>query len=391
MTPKGFRFAAAEAAVKKPGRLDMGLIWCDSEASVGGVYTRNRVVAAPVVVCRERTTRGRARGVLVNSGNANACTGEQGLADARALTKRAASTLGADPESILPCSTGVIGVPLPVDRMGAALPRLAGSLGDDPEPFARAIMTTDSFPKIAARDFETAGKPIRVLGIAKGAGMIRPDMATMLGFLLTDATIGPSALQSLVARAVTCTFNRITVDGDTSTNDTVLGLASGLAGAPRTEEDTEALGRLGEALREVCRDLARMIVRDGEGATKVVDVQVAGASSEEAALDIAFTIAQSPLVKTAIHGEDPNWGRIAGALGRSRTFQGRRFHIAIGGVPVVRDGLGLGPEAEGLARQAMTEAEFEITVELEEGNGHATVTTCDLTREYVEINAEYRT
>jgi len=389
--PKGFRFGAVEAAVKKPGRLDLGVILSETEAVVAGTFTRNLVVAAPVVVCRERVRRGTARAILVNSGNANACTGERGIADVRRITGRLGELFGLEAEAVLPCSTGVIGLPLPMDRMEAALPRLPGALGDDPEPLARAILTTDQFPKLSARAVVAGGRELRVLGIAKGAGMIRPDMATMLAFLVTDAPIGAGRLHELLSAAVERSFNRITVDGDTSTNDTVLCLANGAAGGRELDGDPAALELLGGALREVCRNLARMIVRDGEGASKVVDVRVRGAGDDAAALVIARTIAASPLVKTALHGEDPNWGRIAGALGRSGAYAGGSFRISIGGVVVAEDGLGVGPEAEARAHDRMTEAEYEILVEIRDGEGEAAVTTCDLTAEYVRINADYRT
>ncbi|MFU8856406.1 MAG: bifunctional glutamate N-acetyltransferase/amino-acid acetyltransferase ArgJ [Deferrisomatales bacterium] len=391
MTPRGFRFAAAEAAVKKPGRLDLGLLLSASEAAVAGVFTRNRVTAAPVLLCRERVGRGVARAVLVNSGNANACTGAQGLEDARRLTASLAERLGVEADAVFPCSTGVIGLPLPVVRMEAALPRLVSALGDDPEPFARAMMTTDSFPKVSTRSVSAGGREVRVLGTAKGAGMIRPDVATMLAFLVTDAPLGSAALQELLAGAAEETFNRITVDGDTSTNDTVLALAGGAAGGPPLETNRSALEVLAGAFREVCRDLSRMMVRDGEGATKVVDVRVRGAASDAAALQAARTVAESPLVKTALHGEDPNWGRIAAALGRSGAYGGGAFSIAIGGVPVVEAGMGLGAEAEAGAHAKMQGTEYEICVTLQEGSGEAVVTTCDLTAEYVRINADYRT
>ncbi|MBE0616464.1 MAG: bifunctional ornithine acetyltransferase/N-acetylglutamate synthase, partial [Proteobacteria bacterium] len=274
MTPRGFRFAAVEAAVKKPGRLDLGLILSEPEAAVAGVFTRNRVVAAPVVLCRERLAGGRARAVLVNSGNANACTGARGLEDGERLVRRLATLCGAEAREVFPCSTGVIGLPLPVARMEAALPKLLEALGDDPGPFARSIMTTDSFPKVSTRAFAAGSREIRVLGAAKGAGMIRPDVATMLAFLVTDAPVGAPVLQRALAQAAEATFNRITVDGDTSTNDTVLALANGAAGGKPLEGDPRALSALAGALEEVCRDLARMMVRDGEGATKVVDIRV---------------------------------------------------------------------------------------------------------------------
>ena len=388
--PRGFRFGAVEAAVKKPGRLDLGLLWTEAPASVAGVFTKNLVQAPPVLLCRERVASGRARAVMANSGNANACSGDEGLSGARRLTASLAAALGVSEGTVFPCSTGVIGLPLPVDRMEAALPALVGSLDEDPEPFARAIMTTDSFPKLSERSLDVGGTEVRVLGIAKGAGMIRPDMATMLAFVLTDARVGSGALQTILSEAVERSFNRITVDGDTSTNDTVLLLASGGAGGGMLDGEAEPLRALGQAVTAVCRDLARMMVRDGEGASKVVDVTVRGAASEAAAVLIARTVGESPLVKTALHGEDPNWGRIAAALGRSGAYGGGPFHIAIGGVAVVRAGLGLGASAEARAHRAMEQKEYEIVVELEEGRGEATVTTCDLTAEYVRINADYR-
>ncbi|MBI5017433.1 MAG: bifunctional glutamate N-acetyltransferase/amino-acid acetyltransferase ArgJ [Deltaproteobacteria bacterium] len=388
--PRGFRFAAVEAAVKKPGRLDLGLIACDEGASVAGTLTRNLVRAAPVELCQERLAGGAARAVIANSGNANACAGAEGLAAAQRLTASLAAQLSVPEAQVFPCSTGVIGIPLPVERMERMLPALVAALGDDPEPFARSILTTDSFPKVVGRPLDVGGREVRVLGVAKGAGMIRPDMATMLAFVLTDARVGPRTLQRIVFDAVESSFNRITVDGDTSTNDTVLALASGRAGGEPLDADPAALGTLGRALGEVCRELARQMVRDGEGATKLVDVTVRGARDDGAALRVARTVAESPLVKTALHGEDPNWGRIAAALGRSGAYGGGAFQIAIGGVPVARAGLGLGAESEARAHEAMKGQEYEVIVELEEGTGAATVTTCDLTAEYVRINADYR-
>ena len=389
MTPRGFRFSAVEAAVKAPGRLDLGLIEAEHGASVAGVFTRNRVQAAPVVLCRERTARGLARAVLVNAGNANACTGEAGLEDARALTAAVAERLGAAPEEILPCSTGVIGQRLPVDRITGRVPELVAGLGPDPEPFARSILTTDTFPKMVSRTASIGGGEIRFLGIAKGAGMIRPDMATMLAFVLTDAAAWPDTLRSALGGAVERTFNRITVDGDTSTNDTVLLMASGGSGVS-VETELEYRDAFAREVEAVCAELARMIVRDGEGAGHVVEVRVRGAADEAAALSIARTVAESPLVKTAVHGRDPNWGRIAAALGRAPGYRGGPFHIAIGGVPVVRNGLGLGAGAEARAAEAMGAESYEILVELEEGRGEASVLTCDLSAEYVRINADYR-
>jgi glutamate N-acetyltransferase/amino-acid N-acetyltransferase len=347
-------------------------------------------VAAPVTLCRERLPSAEVRAVLVNAGNANACTGDAGIEDAARLCTAVAAALDVAPEAVLPCSTGVIGLPLPVERMVAAVPALSATLGVDPEPFARCILTTDTCTKLSARSVSRGDHEIRVLGVAKGSGMIRPDMATMLGFLVADAPAGPELLQQVLGRAVERTFNRITVDGDTSTNDTVLALASGAAGGTPLEEDPGAREAFAATVEAVCRDLARMIVRDGEGAGKLVDVWVRGAVDEAAAERAARTIAESPLVKTALHGEDPNWGRIAAALGRSCAYAGGPFAIAVGGVEIVIDGHGLGAVAEAAAHRVMQRDEFTIEVRLDEGSGEACVTTCDFSAAYVSINADYR-
>jgi len=390
MTPKGFKFAAAKAAVKKPGRFDMGLILCEEGGSAAGMFTRNTVVAAPVAICRERTPSPSVKAILVNSGNANACTGEPGESDARAITDKLAELLECKAEAVLPCSTGVIGQRLPADRMLRALPELKAGLCADWGDFASAIMTTDRFPKASEQSLRLGDREINVLGIAKGAGMIRPDMATMLAFILTDAPIGEKALAGIVRQAVERTFNSVTVDGDTSTNDTVLALASGAAGGEPIDVDAKAVELLGEAFFKVCQELARMMVRDGEGATKVVDIAVEGAKSDQAARTIVETIAHSQLVKTAIFGEDPNWGRIAAAMGRSGAFAGGSFDIAVGGVEIAKNGLGLGPEAEAEAKKIMLQDEYRICIRIAEGSGKAEMTTSDLTFDYIKINASYR-
>lgn len=390
MTPKGFRFGAVEAAVKKPGRLDLGLLWSDRPASAAAVFTKSTVVAAPVIVSRRRALSGRARGVLVNSGNANACTGEKGIADAERLTAGIARVMEVGEDEVLVCSTGVIGAPMPVERIEARLPALSEALKSDTEDFSRAIMTTDTVPKVATRRMECATGVVTLTGVAKGAGMIRPDMATMLCFIATDAEAGAELLNRVLRGAVEVSFNRITIDGDTSTNDTVILLANGASGAPRLEDSPELAASFAEALESLCRELARMIVKDGEGVTKVVDVTVTGAASDEAAKKIAFTIAESPLVKTALHGEDPNWGRIAAAMGRSGRFAGGAFDIVVGDVLLVSDTVWAGAEAEGKAHEVMKRAEYPITVRIREGQGTATVTTCDFSADYVSINADYR-
>lgn len=390
MTPKGFLFAAVEAAVKKPGRLDMGLVFSETEATAAAVFTKNTVVAAPVIVSRERVANGLARAVLVNSGNANACTGPAGLKSAALLADGAASVMGVDPSDVLVCSTGVIGMPLPAARMEKALPGLKAALKPDPAEFARSIMTTDTVPKIASAEATVGGVAVRVMGIAKGAGMIRPDMATMLCFIVTDAKAGAESLNAALRKAVEVTFNSITIDGDTSTNDTVILLANGRSGAISLDESPEGYENFCAALEKVCRDLSRMIVKDGEGVTKLVDVSVNGAKTDADARKIAFTIAESPLVKTALHGEDPNWGRIAAAMGRSGSYKGGSFDISIGGVEIVSKGKWQGEEAEAEAHKVMTGREYQIIVTVREGKGAATVTTCDFSADYVRINADYR-
>ncbi len=390
MMPKGFKFAAVKAGIKYKDRLDVGLVYCDSPATAAGVFTKNTVVAAPVVVSRERIKSGRARAILVNAGNANACTGEAGLLAAKKTTATLAAELGISPEEVLVCSTGVIGAPLPVEKIENACAPLREALVGEITDFAASIMTTDLIPKVSRRTFSVGGEVVTVVGAAKGSGMIKPDMATMLGFIVTDLKIGQPLLQKILSRSAELTFNRITVDGDTSTNDTVLLLASGQSGAPEAEKSRETEELFTKALTEVCGELARLIVKDGEGATKLVDVKVVGAAGEEEAKKIAFTIAESPLVKTALHGEDPNWGRIAGAMGRSGHFSGGLFNIFIDEVQIVKDGFAVGPEAEKMAHGIMTGPEYSIKVEIFEGSGEATVTTCDFSANYVSINANYR-
>lgn len=388
--PKGFKFAAVEAAIKAPGRLDMGLILCEGEATAAGVFTKNKVVAAPVILSRQRVADGRARAVLVNAANANVCNGPNGMADATMLSACAAKEVGIDPDEVLVCSTGVIGQTLPAERMQKAIAPLCAALGDDVAPFAASILTTDTGPKVSERAIVVDGEEILITGVAKGAGMIRPDMATMLAFLVTDAAVAPALLQKVLSTAVEQTFNRITVDGDTSTNDTVLFLASGMSDAPAVEEGGEGYEPFCDAVQSICRDLARMIVRDGEGATKLVDITVTGASDEASARRIAFTIAESPLVKTALHGEDPNWGRIAGALGRSPGYGGSDFDIFVEDVCIVEKSISTGLATEDAAHEIMRGDEYAIKVVLSEGPGEATVTTCDFTDDYIRINADYR-
>ena len=390
--PAGFRYAACAAGIKKSGKPDLALIVADAPAVCAGTFTTNRVVAAPVILSRERVRSGRCQAILVNSGNANACTGEQGLADTRRCAALAATALGIGEDLVTICSTGVIGVPLPVSRFEAHLPDLAGQLAvDQAAAVAEAIRTTDAFPKVATRAVTIDGRECRILGIAKGAGMIHPDMATMLAFIMTDAALSAPLADALLRRAVERTFNRITVDRDTSTNDTVLLLASGASGAARPDVDSPAAQGFAAALEAVLQELAKLIVRDGEGATKLVRVQVDGAVDEASALTVARSIATSALVKTAFFGADANWGRIIAAAGYAgvELDQGR-IGIRFDDVPMVANGLGLGAEQEVLATAVLKKPEFTVTVDLGLGTGSAWYYTSDLGYEYVRINADYR-
>lgn len=390
--PRGFRYAAMAAGIKKSGKPDLALIVADRPVPCAGVFTTNRVVAAPVVLTRERLGSGTCQAILVNSGNANACTGAQGMADARRCAALAAGALGIAEELVTVCSTGVIGVPLPMARFEEHLPALVTKLAaGDADAVAQAIMTTDAFPKTVARRISIGGRECRIFGLAKGAGMIHPDMATMLAFVMTDATLDSALCGALLRTAVARTFNRITVDRDTSTNDTVQLLASGAAGAPPLRADGSETPIFASALEEVLQELAKMIVRDGEGASKLVRIQVNGAPSEADALVVARSIATSSLVKTAFFGADANWGRIIAAAGYAGVeIDQDRVRILFDGVPMVDGGLGLGAEQEAKATEVLKQAEFTVTVDLGLGGGSAWYYTSDLGYEYVRINADYR-
>ncbi len=386
----GFQAAGVAAGIKKNGRRDLGVIVADAPASVAGVFTRNRVQAAPVLLDRERVKSGICRAVIVNSGNANCCTGAEGFRRAEGMARAAALALGAPEEQVLVASTGVIGEPLPLDRIEAAVPALLGALHHDGvADFAEAIMTTDRVPKALSRQVTLDGKTVTLTGVVKGAGMIRPDVATMLCFLMTDLKADPGLLFEMLRAAADRTFNRITVDGDTSTNDTILLMASGVSGAdagiPKVKTGFQA------ALDEVMLALAKWVVKDAEGSNKLVTVEVRGALSDADALRIAETIAHSPLVKTALFGEDANWGRILAAAGRAGVrLDPERVDVFIGPVRMVRGGMGCGKEAETEATRVLKGDEFSIAVELHLGPGRATVFTCDFSLDYVKINADYR-
>ncbi|MCM2265233.1 MAG: bifunctional glutamate N-acetyltransferase/amino-acid acetyltransferase ArgJ [Desulfuromonadales bacterium] len=390
--PAGFRYAARAAGIKKSGKPDLAMIVADRPAVCAGTFTTNRVVAAPVVLTRERIRSGLCQAILVNSGNANACTGKQGLADARRCAVLTAGALGIAEELVAVCSTGVIGVTLPMTCFETHVPELAKELSvDQVHAVAEAMRTTDAFPKIAARSVVIGGRDCRIVGLAKGAGMIHPNMATMLAFVMTDAAVDGSVAGALLSTAVERTFNRITVDRDTSTNDTVLLLASGAAGAPALVPDSPEGLSFAAALEAVLQDLAKMIVRDGEGATKLVRIQVDGAASETDALTVARSIATSALVKTAFFGADANWGRIIAAAGYAGVeIDPDRIRILFDDVPMVEKGLGLGAQQETRATEVLKKAEFTVTVELGLGSGSAWYHTSDLGYEYVRINADYR-
>jgi len=390
---KGFKYAAVAAGIRKKDRLDLGLIFSEKPAVAAGVFTRSRVQAAPVLLDMERIGQGRAQAILVNSGVANACTGKKGMQAARTCAELAAAALQIDGNLVQIASTGVIGEQLPVEKVEAAMDGLVGALSPAGyEEVSRAIMTTDTVPKTAERTCTIGNNEVKLFGMAKGAGMIMPDMATMLCFVMTDAVIAADILQQHLSRCVMQSFNRITVDGDTSTNDTVLILANGAAGNPEiAAPDTEDGTLFEAALAELLKDLALQIVADGEGATKTVSVQVIHASSERDAEQAARTIANSPLVKTAFFGEDANWGRIIAALGRSGVaFAQDRVDIAFDDVLLVQDGLGQGVAAEAGATEVLKRKTFTVTVDLKTGQASCAIYTCDLSIDYIKINADYR-
>jgi len=388
---QGFKASALAAGIKKDGGLDMALIVSEKGAAAAGVFTTNRVKAAPVILSQENIRKGQVRAIIANSGNANACTGRVGLDNALREAELVAKELGITADEVLVASTGVIGRPLPMERIECIIPDLAKRLVPEGLPdVAEAIMTTDSFSKISRFEGEAGGKPYQILGIAKGAGMIMPNMATMLCFVLSDIRIDPADLSKSVSSSVKTTFNRISVDGDTSTNDTVLVVANGMAGNGELNSDDFERFQIG--LTHVMDTLATMIVRDGEGATKVVYVKIRGAARHADAETAARTIANSYLVKTAFYGQDPNWGRIMAALGRSNiSMQEEDVHIWVDEIQIVQGGLAIGADVEKQASKRMAQKEFSVTIDLRQGKHEVQVVTCDLTPEYIAINSDYRT
>ncbi|MGD8520931.1 MAG: bifunctional glutamate N-acetyltransferase/amino-acid acetyltransferase ArgJ [Desulfobacterales bacterium] len=386
----GFKMAGVACGLKKNNEKDLGLIYSEAPAKVAGVFTRNRIKAAPVLLDQERIQCGACQAIIVNSGNANCCTGDQGMQDAIRMTQLAASELGISEDLVMVASTGVIGQPLVMGKIEKAIADLIQALDfDGAANFAGAIMTTDTVPKIVTRNGELDGKRFTITGVAKGAGMIRPDMATMLCFLMTDIKAPSEQLKQMLTAATDISLNRMTIDGDTSTNDTALLMANGKSEAQILNADHMAAFQ--SVLDDVLITLARQLVQDGEGVTKLVEVVVKGASSDADARQIVDTVAHSPLLKTAFYGEDANWGRIFMAVGRAGVpIEPNTIDVYFDDVLMVQDSLGCGDEAEKEATKVLKKSEFTVTIDLKMGNGSASMLTCDFSIDYVKINADYR-
>jgi glutamate N-acetyltransferase/amino-acid N-acetyltransferase len=387
--PRGFRSAGVYCGIKKPGLLDLALIVSETESSVAGMFTTNRACAAPVQWSQQAVAGGRARAIVANSGNANCLTGAQGIRDAQRMAELVAKRLGCAPTQVVVASTGVIGVPLPMNAVESGIAQAFERLTDDDDrATADAILTTDNTSKRASLEIDTPAGAVRIGAIAKGAGMIAPTMATMLAFITTDAAIDPADLQACLARVVNATFNCITVDGDASTNDMVIALANGVSGVRLTGE---AMQPFEQALYQVCEYLAKRIVKDGEGASRIFEVRVSGAADADAARRIARTIAESQLVKTAVHGGDPNWGRIIAAAGRAGApIDVSRARLHLQNTLVFENGRPTEYDERALV-EAMQTDEVTIALTLSDGDGEAHFWSSDLTAEYVQINAHYRT
>lgn len=391
--PKGFVAGGFTAGIKASGSMDLGMILCDRPAVAAAITTTNLFCSAPVILCRQRLASSpRMRGVIVNSGCANACTGDKGLKDAEAMARAAEEAAGAQPGEFLVASTGVIGQPLPLDKINAATPELVKSLSASGwEEFAQAIMTTDLVRKMSRRTIRLGfSSHATILGVCKGSGMIHPNMATMLSFIVTDYPLGPAQARQILNHAADRSFNALTVDGDTSTSDTLVLLSSGAALARK--DATDALDeKFTAALTEVAQELTQMIARDGEGATKLITIEVNGASDNAAAKKIAKSVANSPLVKTAIFGNDPNWGRICCAAGYAGVpFDVNQFTLKLQGKQTMKNGLPIKFDRP-LLREALKSKDVLIQMSVGEGPGSARVWTCDLTYDYIRINAEYTT
>ena len=397
--PRGFLWGAVRAGIKPSGRADLSAIVAPGTATAAALYTTNKIQAAPLLIDRRHlaANAGRIHTVLINAGNANCATGDAGITAAEQCCAAAAEAFGCDPQAVFPSSTGIIGVPLPVEKVRAALPALSAAVGDTFDHFASvaaAIMTTDTRPKTAHAIVDIDGRQVRIAGIAKGAGMIHPQLAaaphaTMLVYLCTDAAADPALLQQLLSGAAETSFNRISIDGDTSTNDTVLLLASGASGATLGESNAAAFAA---ALGDVCTSLAKQIVADAEGATHLVELNIRGAASDADALRVARAIAHSPLVKTAWAGNDPNWGRLIAATGYSGAeVDPARITIRLGELLICERGGRAAAFDEAAAHRYLSQPEFSVHIDLGLGSGACRFWTCDLTREYVSINADYST
>lgn len=390
--PKGFKAAGIACGIKASGKKDLALVYSETPAVAVAAFTDNRVVAAPVTVSKENL-KGEARAIVINSGNANACTGPKGLIDANSMVKMTAARLGAEPGHILVASTGIIGRPMPMDKIEAGMELLDLSAGPEADmAFARAIMTTDAFPKQLAVEMELSGVTVSIGGVAKGGGMIAPSLvphATMIAVVTTDAPIDRHELHGHMTEAISISFNAVTVDGDTSTNDTLFVLANGRAGEFELSAADKRVFQ--EGLDYVCVQLAKMIVRDGEGATKLIEYKVVGAKKDADALKVAKTVANSILVKTAFFGQDPNWGRILAAAGRAGVaFDPGDLDVDINGVPVVRSGQAADRDVS-RAAAVMKAAEIQVWINLNQGSCQAVFYGSDLSYDYVKINAEYTT
>ena len=393
VVPKGFRLAGATGGIKRSGKEDVALVVSDRPAVAAGVYTKNLVCAAPVTLNRQRAPGQNIRAVVVNSGNANACTGERGMRDAHEMARLAAETCGAAADQALVMSTGVIGEFLPMEKVAAGINAAAKQLGCDDRSLvaaARAIMTTDTRHKLAGRQLELSGRTIHIAGLAKGAAMIGPNMATMLGLIMTDAPLERAVAQRALSNIADETFNCISVDGHTSTNDTVLLLANGAAGGAPL--DGLELSQFEAALLDVCTELAKAIPADGEGATHLISIEVAGCANRGAARQIAASVANSPLVKTAIAGADPNWGRIVSAAGYAGVpFDPARVDLDVNGFPLYRRGAPVDFDELQVSASIRDSRDTRIVLKFSEGKSHIRFWTTDLTAEYVRLNADYHT
>lgn len=393
--PQGFLASAVSAGVKKSdGKLDLGLLYSTRPSIAAARFTTNVVKAAPLLVCQEHLEKsgGEIRAVIVNSGNANACTGEAGMHAARRMAAMAGKVLGVSPQQVLVASTGVIGIPLPIERIEQQAEALKQRLSPEAiNDVAKAIMTTDTVRKVCSAEFTIGSRPVRISGMTKGAGMIHPRMATTLAFVLTDVMITRVLLEEALTEACEKSYNRISVDGDTSTNDTLAVMANGASGTPLIDERNEDYQVFVFALTRLCQSLAQQIVRDGEGAGKFIEILVQGAETEAQATQVARSIANSSLFKTAMAGEDANWGRILCAAGYSGvTFDPNRVDIRLGSLLVCQNGVGLAFD-ESRAKQILKEHDIYVRLDLKSGNHSSTMWTCDLTKEYIHINADYRT